>query len=357
MSKKPKSLLEFQRMFPDEQACADYLKAARWPKGFICPVCGGYEGRHESNRPLLWGCKACSKQTSITAGTVMHGAKLPLTHWFWAAYLVASHSNGISAFQLWKQLQIGSYKSAWLMLAKLRRSMVDPDRSQLSGIVEVDEAFIPFRTNKDPDGPSQGRSPIGKIIIMVAAERIEYEDKSGVLKSRPGRIRIEPVADTNRATLHGFIRRNIEPGSGVVTDGNSAYKGLSDYYLKQIVASKTDDYYELQNADRVISLLKTLGLGTYHGFRRRYIRRYLDEFVWRFNRRGFRPATFHMLLGLTVHEKTKPSPLPKIRGDTIDDANRVINLPNPKPGQIPNDALSKLKHKGYVSRGFTPPVL
>jgi hypothetical protein len=93
----------------------------------------------------------------------MHGTKLPLRYWFWGAYLVASHSSGIYALLLHKQLKLGSYKTTWLMLNKLRRAMVNPDREMLSNIVEVDEAYIPFRSKDDPGVDRRGRSPVGKV--------------------------------------------------------------------------------------------------------------------------------------------------------------------------------------------------
>ncbi len=111
---------------------------------------------------LAWTfeCAACQRQTSVTAGTVLHGSKLPLTAWFWAAYLMATHSNGISALQLQKQLGLGSYKSAWLLCAKLRRAMVAPNRALLSGLVEIDETEIVCRSDDDPLGGGGGREPV-----------------------------------------------------------------------------------------------------------------------------------------------------------------------------------------------------
>ena len=106
----------------------------------------------------------------MTAGTILHASKLPLTVWFWAAYLMATHSNGISALQLQKQLGIGSYRSAWLLAHKLRASMVDPERNSLSGLVEIDEASLPFRTKDDPPTGGQGRSHDGKMLIVGAIE-------------------------------------------------------------------------------------------------------------------------------------------------------------------------------------------
>ena len=127
-----RSLIEFQQRFPNEAACVEYLFAARWPQGFRCPGCGNGKAWQLQTKPWTWECAGCGKQTSVTAGTIMHHSKLPLTTWFWAAYLMATHSNGISALQLQRQLALGSYKTAWLMCAKLRRSML-PDRSPLAG--------------------------------------------------------------------------------------------------------------------------------------------------------------------------------------------------------------------------------
>ena len=118
MTDFPRSLPEFQRRFADEAACVEYLAAARWPEGFRCPACSGAKAWRLSTKAFTWECAGCHRQTSVTAGTVMHGSKLELTVWFWGAYLMATHSNGISATQLQLQLGIGSYKTAWLLCAK-----------------------------------------------------------------------------------------------------------------------------------------------------------------------------------------------------------------------------------------------
>ena len=150
MSDFPHSLIEFQSRFPDEAACVRYLFAVRWPQGFVCPACGAGKAWPLQTKAWTWECAQCGKQTSVTAGTIMHHSKLPLTLWFWAAYLMATHSNGISALQLQRQLGLGSYKSAWLLCAKLRRSMVASDRNPLAGLVEVDETEIVCRSKNDP---------------------------------------------------------------------------------------------------------------------------------------------------------------------------------------------------------------
>ena len=170
MSDTPSSLIELQRRFPDDAACARYLVGLRWPDGFRCPRCADDHAWMLQTKARTYECAGCGKQTSVTAGTVMHGSKLALTVWFWAAYLMAGHSNGISASQLWKLLGLGSYKTAWLLCAKLRRAMVDPERDPLVGVVEVDETTIAHRSAGGPMPPRPGRSLDGRLPIAAAVE-------------------------------------------------------------------------------------------------------------------------------------------------------------------------------------------
>jgi transposase-like protein len=133
--------MEFQERFPDDAACLEYLAASRWSEGYRCPACGS-ERAWILERRHLWECSDCHHQASVTAGTVMHGTRTPLRLWFWAAYLVATHTPGISAKQLQRQLGLSRYETAWLILQKLRRAMVAPEREPLRGEVEVDEGFL-----------------------------------------------------------------------------------------------------------------------------------------------------------------------------------------------------------------------
>jgi predicted RNA-binding Zn-ribbon protein involved in translation (DUF1610 family) len=126
----PRSLREFQRRFPDDAACTEHLASTRWPDGFRCPACGKAKAwRLACRARFTFVCAACAKEISVTAGTIMHRSHLPLSVWFWAAYLMATHSNGMSALQLQSELGIASYKTAWLLAMKLRRAMVAPGRA------------------------------------------------------------------------------------------------------------------------------------------------------------------------------------------------------------------------------------
>ena len=172
-------------------------RAKRWPDGFVCPSCGHDRGWELKRRRASWECAACGKETSVTAGTIMHRSHLPLKTWFTAAHIVTSHSNGISALQLQAQLGLGSYKSAWLLLHKLRRAMVDPDRSPLEELVEIDEATLALRTAQEPPTGGQGRSPLGKMRIAGAVElspegkpcRIPAGADRGFLRAQPSPLR------------------------------------------------------------------------------------------------------------------------------------------------------------------------
>jgi transposase-like protein len=287
----PRSLIEFQSRFPDEAACVRYLVAARWPEGFVCPACGTGKAWPLQAKAWTWECAHCGKQTSVTAGTIMHHSKLPLTLWFWAAYLMATHSNGISALQLQRQLGLGSYKSAWLLCAKLRRSMVASDRSPLAGLVEIDETEIVCRSKNDPLTGGGGRSHQGKILMVGAVE---------VADGSPGRIRLQQVSDYSAKSLHPFLKANLAPGATAKTDGWAGYSGAPGVTHDPHVVGRMAAHVVLPWTHRVFANLKRWALGVYHGLRRKHFQTYLDEFVFRFNRRRARHAAFRSLLGIAA---------------------------------------------------------
>lgn len=280
----------FEARFPDDAACAAHLFGRRWPAGFVCPACGGTKGWELKGKRFTWECAACARQTSVTAGTIMHRSHLPLRTWFMAAHIVTSHSNGISALQLQAQLGRGSYKTAWLLLHKLRRAMVDPDRSRLEDVVEVDETDIPLRRRDDPPAGGQGRSPVGKMLVAGAVELSP--------EGHPRRIRLAPIRDFSAASLRPFVGSVAAPGATVVTDGWSGYLGLPEHAHAPKVVGKMAAHVVLRWTHRVFANLKRWGLGVFHGLRRPHLHRYLDEFVFRWNRRRHTAPAFDTLLGI-----------------------------------------------------------
>ena len=267
----PRTLMELEQRFRSEEACAAYLGSLRWPRGWVCPRCAGQAAW--SVRRARWRCGQCRYEMSITAGTIFQDTHLPLTTWFRAMWHVTSQKNGISALGLQRVLGLGSYKTAWAMLHKLRRAMIRPGRERLQGIVEVDEAYW-----GDEEAGIQGRRTEPRALIVVAAE----ENGKGI-----GRIRLRRLLNLSRISLHGFIAQAIEPGSTVRTDGLNAYRELQGYiHDRQVQRRQTPGEHLLPRVHRVISLLKRWLMGTHQGaIANEHLNDYLNEFVFRFNRR------------------------------------------------------------------------
>jgi len=265
-------MLELERRFSDEAGCRAYLTALRWPAGFVCPRCATSEALEI--RRSLWRCLACRREVSVTAGTVFQDSKLPLTLWFRAMWQITSQKNGVSAIGLQRVLGLGSYKTAWTVMHKLRRAMVRPGRDRLSGIIEVDEAYW-----GGEEQAVHGRQTNDKALIAVAAE---------VDGTKLGRIRLRHIPDCTPKTLHGFIAEAIQPASTVQTDGWLAYRQLQGYVHQPVVQSHQppDKPHLLPRVHLVISLLKRWLMGTHQGaVSSAYLQDYLDEFTFRFNRR------------------------------------------------------------------------
>lgn len=236
---------------------------------------------------MLWQCKSCGRQTSLTSGTVLHRTRLPLTVWFWATYLVTTHTPGLSAVQLQRQLGI-SYETAWALLHKLRRAMVNPEREALKDKVEVDETYL----GGPEAGLKGGRQLLEKALIVGAVE---------VRGKAAGRVRLQVVPDASARSLTGFVKRTVAPGTLILTDGWGAYAPLSDMgYRHRPRTQGTPERAAklLPHIHRVFGNLKTWLRGTHHGVGHDHLQAYLDEFAFRFNRRRTPMAAFQTLLGL-----------------------------------------------------------
>src|SRR5436190_7920930 len=260
MVERPGSLPEFEAQFPDDAACARWLFGKRWPDGFRRPGCGHAKGWELGRGTLLVECARCRRQTSVTAGTVLHRSHLPLELWFLAAWLVATHKNGMSARQLGLQLGLGSYKSAWLLLRKLRRAMVDPEREPLAGGVEVDESSLPFRTKDEPARP--GRSHEGKLLIAGAVE---------IRGKGPGRARLAVIGDYSAVALGAFVAGNVADGSTVVSDGWPGDRRLKDVKHDPRVVGDAPAHLVLPWVHRVFANAKRWALRVYHGLRPKHL--------------------------------------------------------------------------------------
>src|SRR5689334_3424252 len=293
----PRSLAEFQGRFASEEDCRRYLVACRWPDGFRCPRCGEPDPYELAGRELLQ-CRSCRHQTSVTAGTVLHRTRVPLRPWFAAAYLVTTRTPGFSAVQLQRQLGLARYETAWTMLHELRRAMLRPERDRLSGVVEVDEAYV----GGLEEGRRGGRRRDSSKSIVVGA--VEVRGRGS------GRVRLAVVDDLSAASLVPFVEASVEPGSAVLTDGWQGYAPLRrDYdHRPATVGDPKNASVLLPRVHRTFSNLKTWLRGTHHGVSGRHLPSYVDEFVFR-----FKPA--HADGGLPV----AAGPLDPARADHLQD--------------------------------------
>ena len=308
----PHSLLEFQKLFPDEAACAQYLEGAKWPKGFVCPCCkAAGEPFRFINKPGTLRCRACRKDARLTAGTVMERTHTPLTVWFWGAYLAATSTPGISALQFQRQLGIAGYETAFQILHKLRAGMVRQDRDRIGGVsgrkdhVEIDETWIGGATR------GEGRGVHNQTLVVAAVEVRQRPPKKGDKPETTaprrggryaGRLRIEVVPDRTEKSLCGFVENAVAQGAMVVTDAWSAYAslGAKGYdHLPVVEASdpKVAEEY-LPIIHLVFSNLKSWLRGCHHGVSPQHLQAYLNEFAFRFNRRFYPFNAFRSLLGI-----------------------------------------------------------
>lgn len=252
----------------------------------------------------LIGCSGCRQSISVTVGTVFEDSRLPLRTWFRAAWWITNQKSGVNALGLQRLLGLGSYKTAWTCLHKLRRAMLRPGREPLSGRVEVDEAFWGARGRGSP-------SHHKKTIVIIAAE---------IRGNKTGRVRLQRIPDDSEHSIVGFVRKNVCPGSELVTDGAHAYKALLAHgyrHDRTVLEDKGRHGYlvALPRVHHTASLLKRWLMGTYHGrTSTAQFDHYLDEFAFRFNRRSStaRGMLFHRLLQNCV--ALPPSPYKELRG-------------------------------------------
>jgi transposase-like protein len=289
MSDYPQNVLEFNDRFGDELACRNYLESLRWPEGPRCPRCP--QSQVWIMKAPFYRCAACGHDFTVTAGTLFEGTHLPLRLWFQAVWHVINQKNGASALGVQRVLGLGSYRTAWRWLHKLRRAMVRPGRDCLTGTIEVDEIYVGGeRTGK------RGRGAGGKALVLIAAQA------DG---ARIGRIRLARVADASAPVLNQALRGSVSAGSQIITDGWRGYAELSaiGYRHQRVRDTAVVGANLLPRANRVAALLQRWLLGTHQGaVRTEHLDYYLDEFTFRFNRRtsGSRGLLFQRLMEQAV---------------------------------------------------------
>lgn len=294
----PTTLFGFESSFPDEAACWHYLRRARWPRGFRCPRCG-----HARSSPLpargLSQCRRCRYQASLTAGTIFHNTRVPLRIWFLAIFFLARHKQGISALQLQKDTGLGSYRTAWLLLHKIRAALRRGPGELLHGLVEADETYLgaPYE-----QGRGGGRAVGRKALVGLVVER----------RRRRGRVRFGLLESHGFREIGPFVRGAVEPQRTTLrTDGLDGYRPLAREGIRHERIVQGYDRYRapkiLPYSHMVFSHLKAWLRGTHRGVSKKHLARYLDEFSFRFNHRNQPERLGVLVLERILHHAPFPS--------------------------------------------------
>lgn len=277
------SLIEWQKRYGTEKACAATIAKYRWPQGFICPKCGHDSSWYITTRKV-YQCSKCQHQVSVTAGTLFHSTNLPLVKWFWAIYLMASDKGGISALRLSKHIGV-SWPTARNMLKKIRTAMAHRDSIYrlFDELIELDDTYV---GGKKPG--KRGRGAKGKKPILVA---VEHKGKTA------GFVAMKAVEAVSGKEIKHFLERHLNNGQKVRTDALPAMNIVKESHQhdkKVTPPEETSSWLPLVHI--VIGNMKTFLNGTFHGVTHRYLQEYLDEFCYRFNRRFWESELPHRLL-------------------------------------------------------------
>ena len=274
----------FMKLFGTEKQFREYLASVRWKSGFVCPKCGCHHAYVLANG--LYQCAECHHQTSVTAGTLLHKSHVPLTKWFLAFYFVCQDKRGISAVQL--SFRIGvTYKTAWRMLALIRTAMGRRDkRYKLSGTVELDDTYFGGPTR----GKKRGRGT-EKIKVFVALSLDEHEN--------PCYLKMRVTKDLRQASVRSFAEDAIDAKSTIRSDGYRSYIPALEGYTHEH-RPYDPQAGMLHWLHILVSNAKAYILGTYHGLSEQNLQSYLDEFCYRFNRRGFGEGSLRRLAAAVV---------------------------------------------------------
>ncbi len=277
MSKAKKmSLVSFQQQFGTKEQCREYLFHKRWPEEFVCPKCGASHHCVLSNGMIQ--CASCRHQTSVTAGTVMHGSHVPLTKWFLAMYFVSQDKRGISAVQLQSTIGV-TYKTAWYLLAHIRKAMQQrDDMHQLSGNVEFDDAFFggPTVGNKRGRGTEQT-----KVFVALSLDK----------RGNPRYLKMKVTQNIKQVAVRNFAQGAIASGTVIRSDGYRSYAPALVGYDHQPTTYNPDNGL-LHWIHIAISNAKAFILFTYHGLPGKHMNEYLAEYAFRFSRRDFGAGLF-----------------------------------------------------------------
>jgi hypothetical protein len=288
---------QFREAYGTEEQCRAVVEKLRWPKGFVCPLCGGAEGRWLSTRPKIQ-CRTCRHQVSLTAGTIFHATKLPLTSWFLAMWLIATAKNGISSVELGRRLGI-KQTNAWALKQKIMAAMTARENARrLDGRVEMDDVYLGgHRPGK------RGRGAAGKQPVVAAV--------STSADRRPRKIKLLPVKGFRKKEVKRLVSEHLASTSRLVTDGLrcwTAAAGVGLHHTAMVTGSgrRAAQWSPFKWVNTTLGNVKAAITGTYRRISPEHAGRYLGSFAWRHNRR----FQLDSLVPRLVHSAVRTDPMP-----------------------------------------------
>jgi transposase-like protein len=274
---------QFEKLFPTDDACKQYLRVRRWGKTVRCPRCGNDKVSPVSTMPFHWQCTNCvpkgGYRFSVLVGTIFENTNVALKTWFKVIYLMLTSKKGISALQVHRMMGFGSYRTAWYLCHRVRAGLADPNFRKLMGIVEVDETYVGGKNhNRHWSKKKPGTGTAGKIPVIGAV-------------SRKGNVVARVIENTDTHTLDSFVRQAVsEKVSLIATDEHSGYRNLKDTFEHGVVHHSSGRYVDgvvhTQTIDGFWSLLKRGIMGSFHKVSRKYLPLYVAEFEFRYNNRN-----------------------------------------------------------------------
>ncbi len=269
------NLIDILQMSKEEARA--YLEKLHWPNGPMCPRCNGQNVlllKGKSTRPGLYKCRPCSRQFTVTVGTIFEDGHVPLNKWLGAFYLMCSSKKGMSANQLSRDLGV-AYKTAWYMCHRIRLAMRSKSLDKLKGVVEVDETYI--------GGKSSYKDRARKKTPVVA------------LVQRGGRVKTSLMPQVTARNVEYYMSRNIDENSMVITDQAKWYKKPGKKFIMHKAVNHSKGEYVrgpiyTNTVESFFSLMKRGLYGTFHHVSVRHLTRYVEEFEFRWNNNGLKAS-------------------------------------------------------------------
>ena len=284
-----------ERIYTDDEAAREHLEGLLWPDGPVCPRCGvineATKLQGKSTRPGVWNCRPCDKPFTVTVGTIYERSHIPLSKWVYATHLMASSKKGISAAQLERMLDLGSYRTAWFMAHRIRESMKPVGKTPLGGpgkVVEADETYF-GRVDEPTDIGTRGR-PLKKDGQRYAGRGVANKRAVVALVERGGKARVFHVDKADKEMLAKLITEHVDPASRLHTDESAIYRGAKEHTATHETVKHSKKEYargdvNTNSAEGFFNVFKRGMTGVYQTCGEKYLNRYVTEFEFRHNTR------------------------------------------------------------------------